>query len=129
VTVVVAKGDLAKGVLAGIVISALNFGWKMAGIHVAFPEHQEGTKIYKLSGPLFFASVASFIDFFDVTGDPEHIIIDFKQSHAWDHSGVEALGKILRTYEEAGKRVTIIGLNEASEGLVAQIGLAIPSGQ
>ncbi|MEZ6079130.1 MAG: hypothetical protein R3C56_26695 [Pirellulaceae bacterium] len=39
--------------------------------------NQHGSKIYQLHGLLFFASVSSAKDMFDVAGDHNDVVIDF----------------------------------------------------
>jgi Sulfate permease and related transporters (MFS superfamily) len=54
--------DLATAVILGVIVSALVFAWKHAmhlGADVQINKH--GSKIYQLHGPLFFASVSSFM--------------------------------------------------------------------
>ena len=128
VGIVVYTHDLAKGVIAGVVISALIFGWKMATLHLSTSFNEQGSKIYHVSGPLFFASTTVFLEQFDPVNDPEQILIDLTQSHVWDQSGVTALSKAVYKYTKVGKKVTIIGLNQQSEALIKQVGLSAPSG-
>ena len=51
---------------------------------------------------------------FDYVNDPEHVVIDLSGSHIWDASTVAALDSVEARYRAKGKRVEIIGLNEAS---------------
>lgn len=128
VAIVVVTHDLAKGVLAGVVMSAVIFGWKAARIHGTDSVDETGCKVYRLSGPLFFASTTAFLELFDAAKDPGKIVVDFTGSHVWDHSGVTAIAKLIQKYEGLNKEVAIVGLNEASELLVTRVGLATPVG-
>ena len=59
--------DLASAVILGVIVSALVFAWKHAthiGADSKFNEF--GSRIYQVHGPLFFASVSSFKELFDV---------------------------------------------------------------
>jgi SulP family sulfate permease len=127
VAIVVYTHDLAQGVLAGVVMSAIIFGWKMSRLkaRTAIDEH---TKVYKISGQLFFGTASHYVDLFDFANDPDNIIIDFAQSHVWDHSAVTAIAKVNYRYEQLGKTVIISNLNEESKRLVDQVGLSSPSG-
>lgn len=127
VAIVVVTHDLAKGVLAGVVMSALVYGWKSARIKADGTTGPDGAKVYKLSGELFFASMAAFTDLFDYAGDPDQVVIDFARSHVWDHSGVTGIAKVVHRYQAMGKHVTIVGLDEESQALVDRVGLAAPS--
>ncbi len=95
VTIVVLTGNLALGVLAGIVISALVFGWKMAQLHIETIT-KDGKKVYVVTGQLFFASTAQFVQSFNYREDPAGVVIDLSGSHVWDHSGVTAIMKVAR---------------------------------
>ncbi|WP_207953211.1 SulP family inorganic anion transporter [Paenibacillus agricola] len=126
VGIVVYTHDLAKGVLAGVVLSAIIFGWKMSRIH-ALTTIQNKVKVYQISGQMFFGTTSHFIELFEYMNDPEHIHIDFSKSHVWDHSAVTAIAKVLQKYKQLNKKVTIIGLNQESQKIIDQIGLATSS--
>ncbi|MCK5129767.1 MAG: SulP family inorganic anion transporter [Clostridiales bacterium] len=126
--VVIYTHNLALGVLAGVILSAIVFAWKMTHVKtkVHVDESDEGiNKVYKVYGPLFFASTTKFIDEFHYTDDPENVIIDFKRSHVWDHSAVRAITKVKEKYLSLGKKVTFIALNEESESLITKADAAI----
>jgi sulfate permease, SulP family len=128
VVVVVYTHDLAKGVLAGVILSALIFGWRIASnIQVTTSAHSNDIKHYAIQGQLFFGTMSHFVERFDVKEDPERIVIDFSHSHVWDHSAVTAIAKVIHKYQQQGKQVSITGLNQESRLLVEQIGLAAPS--
>lgn len=127
VAIVVATHDLAKGVIAGVILSALIFGWKMATIQTA-KKIENGSKIYRVSGQLFFGTMSHFVNEFNYIEDPEQIVIDFSNSHVWDHSAVTAIAKVVYKYQKLNKQVKIVGLNEESQMLVDQVGLSAPSG-
>jgi SulP family sulfate permease len=128
VSVVVYTHDLAKGVLAGVVLSALIFGWRISRIRTESRIEDKGTKHYTVYGQMFFGTMSHFVDAFDSQNDPDHIVIDFTPSHVWDHSAVTAIAKVIIKYQQLDKSVTITGLNEESKMLVEQIGLTAPSG-
>ena len=127
VGVVVYTHDLAKGVAAGVVLSAVVFGWKMAKIKAEI-DMEDMQKVYKIKGQMFFGTMSHFVDLFDYQNDPEHIVIDFSATHLWDQSAVTAVSKAMLKYKKVGKRVTIVGLNDESKALVNKIGLYAPSG-
>ncbi|GMK38802.1 sodium-independent anion transporter [Paenibacillus sp. CCS19] len=128
VAIVIATSNLAIGVISGVVLSALIFGWRSARIQTHTSVSTSGAKTYAITGQLFFGTMAAFADLFDYKNDPAAITLDFSRSHVWDHSGVTAIAKVVAKYERMNKTVTIIGLNEESKQLVAQIGLTAPSG-
>lgn len=128
VLVVVATHDLAKGVLSGVVLSALIFGWKMARLHSTSYKSELGEKVYVISGQLFFGTMTHFIEQFDFQDDPGQIVIDFSRSHVWDMSAVTAISKVVAKYRELDKFVVITGLNDESKQLVDQLGISVPAG-
>ncbi|MGG1553409.1 SulP family inorganic anion transporter [Paenibacillus ferrarius] len=126
VAIVVATSDLAIGVGSGVVLSALNYGWRTASIIAHASVEKDGTKVYRISGQLFFGTMLHFVDLFDYKNDPNTIMIDFSSSHVWDHSAVKAIATTIGKYQQTNKQVTITGLNEESKRLVEQSGIAAP---
>ncbi|RAV10579.1 SulP family inorganic anion transporter [Paenibacillus contaminans] len=124
VAIVVATHDLSKGVLAGVVLSAVLFAWKMAKIRIHAAELPDGVKRYAVTGQLFFATTSHFVEQFPAGTDPQQVIIDFTQSHVWDHSAVTAIAKVMVKYELANKHAVIVGLNEESRLLIEKVGLS-----
>ena len=111
VTIITIFEDLAVAVIAGIIISALVFAWEHAKIFSKTKEI-DGKKIYSMEGPLFFASVTSFNEQFDIENDPDDVVIDFKDARVMDSSGAEAIDSITDRYKKAGKRLTIRHLSQ-----------------
>jgi sulfate permease, SulP family len=115
--------DLASAVILGVIVSALVFAWQHAthiGADIKFNEF--GSKIYQLHGPLFFASVTSFKDMFDVSGDPDDVVIDFYYSRVYDQSGLEAINWLAEKYEANGKRLHLTHLSGECRGLLTKAG-------
>ncbi|PTT01075.1 sodium-independent anion transporter [Pedobacter sp. HMWF019] len=105
--------NLALAVLIGVIISALVFAWESAKrIRARKYTDTHGTKHYELYGPLFFASVTAFNEKFDIAGDPDQVIIDFKDSRVADMSGIEALNKLTDRYAKAGKTLKLRHLSD-----------------
>ncbi|MDH5231574.1 MAG: SulP family inorganic anion transporter [Gammaproteobacteria bacterium] len=115
--------DLAIAVVVGVIVSALVFAWQQAKRIVA-ESHMDGnkTKVYRITGPLFFASVQSFKDLFDVQQDPMEVVIDFEASRVYDHSGLEAIDAIALRYTNAGKKVRLRHLSHECKNLLACAG-------
>ncbi|RUM43607.1 MAG: SulP family inorganic anion transporter [Hydrogenimonas sp.] len=121
VTIVTIFTDLAMAVVIGVIISALVFAWQHARVYTR--TYIEGKrKIYEFDGPLFFGSVQGFLDQFDVTNDPDEVVMDFKRTRVMDSSGVEAIDKITKRYEEAGKKLTIRHLSDDCKKLLKAAG-------
>jgi SulP family sulfate permease len=105
--------NLALAVLIGVIISALVFSWDNAKrIRARKSFDEAGNKIYEIYGPLFFGSTAAFIEKFDAEGDPENIIIDFKESRVVDMSAIEALKKVIEKYKSENKEVILKHLSQ-----------------
>ena len=120
VIIVVATNDLSKGVIAGVVLSALFFVAKISKIEV-IKQPEEQNIIFNINGPLFFASVEGFVKAFDFTVKDKNIIIDFANTHIWDGSAVGAMDKVVIKYYENNNKVTIRGLNSSSKKLVDKL--------
>jgi SulP family sulfate permease len=122
--IVLVTDNLAYGVLVGIAISAINFAWKIADVNVIehLVEHNnQDYKIYRITGQLFFASTLKFSEMFSYVDDPNFIIVDFKNSHVWDHSAVEALAKVKERYNKINKEMHIVGLNKDSSDIILKL--------
>lgn len=122
VTVITVFEDLAVAVIAGIIISALVFAWEHAKIFAHTSTDDEGRKIYELDGPLFFASVTSFNEQFDVENDPSDVIIDFKKARVMDSSGTEAIDGITDKYKQAGKKLSLRHLSKDCKSMLKTAG-------
>jgi len=112
VTVITVFSDLAIAVISGVIISALVFAWEHAQISAHTHTEENGTKVYRLSGPLFFGSTSHFLEHFDYSGDPVQVIIDFSDSRVMDSSGVEAIDKLTKLYIDSGKSLKLRHLSE-----------------
>ena len=100
--------NLALAVLIGVIISALVFAWESAKrIRARQYVDENGIKHYEIFGPLFFGSIAAFTEKFDIKNDPDHIIIDFKESRVSDMSAIEALNNLTKKYNQLNKVVEL----------------------
>lgn len=118
--------NLALAVLIGVIISALVFAWESAKrIRTKKYLDNNGVKHYEIYGPLFFGSVTAFNEKFDVAGDPEEVIIDFKDSRVADMSGIEALNKLTERYARAGKKLHLRHLSDDCRTLLKNAGSVI----
>ncbi len=106
VTVITVAHDLALAVIIGIILSALVFAWeKGKNISADMSIDEDGVKVYKLNGPLFFASISKFKDLFEFKNDPKEVVIDFQNSKVMDHSAIEAINVVTEKYKENGKKL------------------------
>lgn len=122
VGIVVVTHDLSKGVIAGVLLSAIFFVAKIS--HLKVKEKIEGERtIFMVNGQLFFASVDSFLDSFDFNVKNKEIIIDFSNAHIWDDSAVGAVDKAVHKYRENNNTVALKGLNASSEKILDKLSI------
>jgi SulP family sulfate permease len=113
VTVVTVFTDLATAVLIGILYSALIFAWEQAKfITETHTTNENGEKVYKIRGPLFFSSVTPFLALFNIEKDPQLVLVDMSHSRVSDHSAIEALNQLADRYALHDKKIRVINLND-----------------
>jgi len=123
VAVVTVFTDLAMAVIVGVIATALVFAWKQARhVYAETKINEEGSKIYILHGPLFFASIHRFNELFDIENDPEDVMIDFAHSRVADHSAIEAIDSLAEKYTKVGKTLHLRHLSSKCKGLFEQAG-------
>ena len=125
VGVTVFTGDLAKGVLTGVLLSALFFARKVGQVlHVQSRTANDGReRHYTVTGQVFFASADCFISRFDFKEAVEKVVIDVSGAHFWDLSAVGALDEVVLKLRREGTKVEVVGMNEASATLVYKLGV------
>jgi SulP family sulfate permease len=118
VAIVVITHNLAIGVIAGVFVAMLLFARRVAHfVTVTRTLTDDGNgqvANYVVDGELFFASSNDLTTQFYYSDDPDEVIIDMSASHIWDASTVAALDAIVTKYESRDKRVTLVGMNEAT---------------
>ena len=115
--------DLAIAVIVGVIVSALVFAWESARhIYVEEKEDDKEHKTYVLHGQLFFASISTFKDLFDPKADPKDVVIDFRYSRVWDHSGLEAIDALAERYMKNGTTLHLRHLSPDCKGLLHKAG-------
>ncbi|MFU8689479.1 SulP family inorganic anion transporter [Rossellomorea sp. FS2] len=114
VAIVVATHDLSKGVIAGVLLSAMIFVAKLSKLKVT--EEVDGVKRkFTVEGQLFFASVDTFVGSIQLTGEVQYVKIDLSHAHIWDESAVAAIAKVLAKCKNQGCKVETIGLSSTSK--------------
>jgi SulP family sulfate permease len=114
--------DLSKGVLVGILLSAIFFASKISKVKVTtLASKSSHKKVYTVSGQLFFASVTDFVESFNYNEDVNEVTIDLTQAHLWDDSAVGAIDKVIIKYHQNGTKVQLIGLNKESNKLIEKL--------
>jgi SulP family sulfate permease len=120
VLTVVFTHNLAIGVFTGILLSAIFFVSKISQVEVK-SSLEKDTRIYKVRGELFFASVTELIKKFDYKEDVEFVEVNLSKSHLWDDSAVAAIDKIVYKFEENGKKILVTGMNQESSELAEKL--------
>ncbi|MGG1684424.1 MULTISPECIES: SulP family inorganic anion transporter [Bacillales] len=123
VITVVTTHDLSKGVLAGVILSALFFASKISKVRVEekIDEYAE-KKIYHIHGQLFFASVTDFVNSFNYKEEGiKTVEIDLSDAHVWDDSGVGAVDKAIMKFRQNEIDVKVTGVNQESSQLIDRL--------
>lgn len=122
VAIVVVTHDLSKGVLAGVLLSAIFFVAKISKLKVTKALDSDRIR-YDVQGQLFFASVEDFVAGIDLTERESTIHIDFTESHVWDDSAVGAIDKVVMKLRQNQNEVLITGLNSSSRKIVDKLAI------
>ncbi len=123
VAVTVATDNLAAGVAAGVLLSGVFFTFKVARLLEVRQEAGAEGIVYRVSGQVFFASSEIFVDAFDYRdADGRAVTIDVSAAHFWDVTAVAALDKVVERLRKHGSAVEVVGLNQASAGMVQRRG-------
>ncbi|MGB2949391.1 MAG: SulP family inorganic anion transporter [Rhodococcus sp. (in: high G+C Gram-positive bacteria)] len=122
VVVTVVTHNLAYGVVVGVVTAMVLFARRVAHLTDVTKVSEADTdndglvdtRVYLVTGELFFASSNDLVYQFDYIDDPKNVIIDLSGAHIWDASTVATLDAITTKYASKGKHAEIIGLDAAS---------------
>jgi SulP family sulfate permease len=120
VAVTVATHDLAAGVAVGVLLSGVFFAFKVMRLMEVRAGYDAATdtRVYTVTGQVFFASADMFTDRFDLRDTARAVRIDLSQAHLWDITAVGALEDVVAKLRRHGIAVEVIGLNQASAVLV-----------
>jgi sulfate permease, SulP family len=125
VAVVVVTHNLAWGVGAGVLLSAIFFARKVAHlVRVTSSVDDAGEhRTYVVEGQLFFVSASAFGDSFDFNEVLRKVTLDVSRAHFWDLSAVGALDKVVIKFRRNGTEVELVGMNDASATLVEKLAI------
>ncbi len=120
VIVVVLTHNLAYGVAAGVLLSAVVFVRKVSHVvsvtSVVDPDNNE--RLYAVSGQLFFASTNDLVHSFDYDGvTVRRVEIDCSEARIWDTSAVVALNTVVAKFAERGIDAHLVGMNRHAADL------------
>jgi len=105
--------DLAVAVIVGVIVSALIFAWEHAKhVNVVRSTDESGSTVYEVNGPIFFGSIANFLEQFTPDKDADDIIVEFKNARVADHSAIEAIDTLAERYLSRGKTMHLKHLNQ-----------------
>lgn len=122
--------DLAVAVIVGVIAAALMFAWENAvRIRARKYVDDKGVKHYEIQVPLFFGSTAYFLEKFEPQVDPQVIVVDFRESRVFDHSGIEAIQKLSERYKKLNKSIKMQHLSEDCRKLLDRAGVDIEVNQ
>jgi sulfate permease, SulP family len=117
IAVVLYTHNLALGVVAGIVMSALFFVNEISRVKIT----QQGST-YSVSGQLFFASTESLVNYFkSQTYTSSNVVIDFTACKVWDDSAIGSLVKVKDLLKEKNVTITYTGIDEAGKQLLVKL--------
>ncbi len=121
VSTITVFADLAIAVIVGVIVSAVVFAWQHAQhILISSEIDENGVKIYKVKGPIFFGSVANFKEAFTPEDDPESVVVEFQAARIYDHSGIEALDQLSERYQVLGKGLHLRHLSQDCVNLLTK---------
>ena len=125
VAVVVGTHDLSKGVIAGVLLSALFFARQVGKLVVVEREDDEaaGQRIYRVRGQLFFVSVDDFISAIAIDDAYETVVIDLGEAHIWDDSAVAAVDRVVLRLRALKVKVELHEMNDESALLVRRLAI------
>jgi SulP family sulfate permease len=120
VAVVVFTHNLAWGVGAGVLLSAVFFvrhvSHMVSVTSVVDPDNVE--RLYAVTGELFFASTNELVHSFDYDAvKVSRVEIDLSEARIWDTSAVAALDAVVAKFAERDIHAELIGLNRHAERL------------
>lgn len=123
VAVVVTTHDLSKGVVAGVILSALFFARVVSKLVTVERDEDPASSLctYRVTGQLFFVSVDDLIAAIRFDNTFPQVALDLSDSHIWDDSAVAAIDKIVLRLRALGVQVELRGMNEASATLIKRL--------
>ena len=114
VVVVILTGNLAIGVVVGVLAASVVFVRNVAHLVEVTREEVDGEARYAVRGQLLFASSNDLTTLFRYSADPERVVVDLSEATLWDASTIAALDSIEQRYAQYGKTVTFVGMGERS---------------
>jgi len=123
VTFVGVVQNLLVAILFGVLFTGIVYSWDSGKeIDVSITMRSDGTKVYKVQGPLFFGSFQNFVKLFTVDKDPSNIEIDFSSdaAHVYDYSALYGLTVLAEKYKKVGKVMKVSELDNRSRSRISK---------
>lgn len=123
ITVTVYTGNLALGVVLGVILAIIIFTRRISHLIQATRQlAEDGRSVtYYVSGTLFFASSNDLSECFQYADDPPAVTIDLSAAQICDASSVAALDAIEYRYHRYHIKLTISGLKGESQTIHQQL--------
>ncbi|WP_108047345.1 SulP family inorganic anion transporter [Bosea sp. 124] len=122
VAVVVWTHDLAKGVLFGVILSGLFFAHKVTRFFAVESDRDGETRIYRVTGQIFFATAEAFHSAFDFREeDVQRVVIDLSAAQFWDITAINALDRVVLKFRHHDIAVETVGMNKATATMVERL--------
>jgi len=133
--------DLSLAIITGFVLSLLLFMKRMSDsvnlTPLVFTKNGEETIfndelgeisdriiIFEVDGPLFFGSVAEFVNIEKHLGKPHRVVIlRLRYVPILDTTGLNRLGEIVRELQHRGIRLIVSGANDKVRGKILNLGI------
>jgi len=80
--------------------------------------NEEGSTVYEVNGPIFFGSIANFLEQFTPEDDSDDVIVEFKNARVVDHSAIEAIDTLAERYLSRNKNMHLKHLNKECKELL-----------
>lgn len=121
VVVVVSTNNLVYGVATGILLNVFFFTYRFSRLlNVDTSDPEEGTRLFRIKGQLFFGSALKFSAAFDDMSGVQLAVIDLSDVHLWDHCAVVTLDRIRAELQRTGTHVELKGLTPDNEAMIAK---------
>ncbi len=120
VLTVVFTHNLVYGVLVGVVLSAVAFARHVSEIVkvTSVLDPTADSRLYVVSGELFFASTNDLVNQFDYDPDGvSRVEIDLSQARIWDTSAVASLDAVVAKFADRDIEAELVGLNPHAKAL------------
>ena len=110
--VVIYTHNLAIGVVAGVLVSAMFFVSEISKITF----EQQGER-HMATGQLFFASTEGFINYFKTIEPNSTVVLDLTECPVWDDSAIGAILKVEAALKQKHCTFVIEGMNAKGKSL------------